>query len=335
MPGPGGGSRGGGFGGGSHGGGFGGGGFGGGFGGGPRRPHYGGFFFGPRFGYGYGGGCLSGLLGVILLPVILLLVVAVLLFSTISSAFINVANGGEIAYDEPAIQDYADAQYAKEFVKSKEYENNLLLVFLTNEARDGYYCIAWVGDNIQKDINRMFGDETTVFGRTVQGTINAEYYQYSLDSNIASVVETMAEHIVDLELASSFRTGLPEENPVPSHITNHSDLPLTESTVNDALASFTEQTDIPIVVVVDTTENVFGKTLSFADIFTVILLIGVAIFAIVLLVINLKKRKKNGGNGGGGNNGGYNGGYGGGYNNGYHNGYGGYNNYNNYNNRRW
>ena len=284
MPGPGGGSRGGGFGGGSHGGGFGGGhggGFGGGFGG-PRRPHYGGgFFFGPRFGYGYGGGCLGGLLGVIFLPVILLLIVALLIFSTISSAFVNVANGGQIAYDEPAIQQYADEQYAKEFVKSKEYENNLLIVFLTNEARDGYYCIAWVGDNIDTKINLLFGDETTEFGRTVQGTINAEYYQYSLDSNIASVVDLMAEHIVDLNLESSFKKGEPEESPVPSHMTNYSDLPLTEATVNDALVAFTEATDIPIVVVVNTTENVFGKTLSFADIFTVILLIGVAIFAIV------------------------------------------------------
>ena len=266
------------------------------------------------------------------------MVVAILLFSIIGSAFTNVASGGQIAYDEPAFQRYADEQYAKEFVNSKEYENNLLIVFAANEARDGYYCIAWVGDNIQTEINLMFGDETTTFGRTVRGLVNDTYYEYSLDSNLATVIEKMGDHIVDLELSSSFKRGEPEASPVRSHLTNHSDLALTESTVNNALEEFTEKTDIPVVLVVDTTENVFGKTLSISDIIIVVALIGIAIFAIVLLIRNLRNRKKNGpnnnggnngNNGGGYNNGGYNN-YGGGYNNGGYNNYGG-----GYNNNRY
>ena len=153
MPGPGGGSRGGGFGGGSRGGGFGGGGsrgggfgggsrgFGGGFGGphhhhhygywGPRRP-----FFGGWYGRGYGGGCLGGLLGILLLPIILLLVVSILLVSIVGSAVANVANGGSIYYDEAAFQQYADDQYAAEFSSYSNYENNILIVFLT-------YRVGW------------------------------------------------------------------------------------------------------------------------------------------------------------------------------------------------
>lgn len=278
------------------------------------------------------------MLGIILLPVILLLVIALMLFSVVSSAFTNVASGGQIAYDEPAFQQYADEQYAKEFVNSKAYENNLLIVFAANEARDGYYCIAWVGDNIRSEINLMFGDETTTFGRTVRGLVNDTYYEYSLDSNLATVIENMGDHIEALELPSSFKKGAPEQSPVPSHMTNHSDLPLTESTVNDALAEFTEKTDIPIVLVVDTTENVFGKTLSIGDIVIVVLLVGLAILIVVLLIIYLKKRKKGGNGGNGGNGGGFGNGGGGGYGNqnGYNNGYNNYNNgynngYNNYN----
>ena len=346
MPGPGGGSRGGGFGGGSRGGGFGGGrgggfgggsrggGFGGGYGGywGPRRHYYGGWRR-PYYGYG-GGGCLGGLLGIIMLPIILLLVVSVLLISIVGSALQNVANGGSIYYDEAVFQQYADDKYAAEFSSYSNYENNLLIVFLTNEEADGYYVIAWVGDNIHTDINYMFGDETTTFGRVVQGSINREYYAYSLDSNLANVMDQMAVKISALGLDSSFRTQKVSENPAPSHLTNYSSLSLTEETVNDSLKAFTEKTDIPTVIVVDTMENVFGKTIPVGDIITVIgllVILGVSIYMIVRAVKNRKNNGGNGGNNGNGSNGGNyntnynNGNYNTNYNNGNYN-----NNYNNY-----
>ena len=336
MPGPGGGSRGGGFGGGSRGGGFGGG-PGGGFGGphhhgphgywGPRRPYYGGWYRRPYYG---GGGCLGGLLGILVLPIVLILMVAVMLISIVGSAVSNVANGGSIYYDETVLQQYADDQYAAEFSSYSNYENNLLIVFLANEEADGYYVIAWVGDNIHNEINYMFGDETTTFGRVVQGSINREYYAYSLDSNLANVMDQMGNRIDNLGLASSFRTQKESTNPPSSHLTNHSSLSLTEETVNDSLASFTEKTGIPTVIVVDTMENVFGKTIPVGDIITVIVLLAILGVAIYLIVRTLKNRKNNGGNGGDNNNNNYNNYNNGGYNNGGYN--GGYNNggYNNY-----
>ena len=341
MPGPGGGSRGGGFGGGSRGGGgFGGGGFGGGsFGGphhhgprgywgGPRRPYFGGWYRRPYYGYG-GGGCLGGLLGVLLLPIVLILMVSVMLISIVGSAVSNVANGGSVYYDETVLQQYADDQYAAEFFSYSNYENNLLIVFLANEEADGYYAIAWVGDNIHNEINYMFGDETTTFGRVMQGSINREYYAYSLDSNLANVMDQMGNRIDALGLESSFRTQKESANPPSSHLTNHSSLSLTEETVNDSLKAFTEKTGIPAVIVVDTMENVFGKTIPVGDIITVIVLLAILGVAIYLIVRTLKNRKNDGGNGDNNNNnynnynnGGYNnGGYNGNYNN------GGYNNY--------
>ena len=331
MPGPGGGSRGGGFGGGSRGGGFGGGprggGFGGGFGGGPhhhgpRGPHgpWGpwrprGFFFGGwRRPYYYGGGCLGGLLGIILLPVILLLVVSLLLFSIVGSAVANVANGGTVYYNEATFQQYADDQYAAEFSSYSNYENNLLIVFLTNEEADGYYVLAWVGDNIDTEINYMFGDETSTFGRVVQGAVNREYYAYSLDSNLASVMYQMANRIEGLNLKSSFNVPKTSTTPPTSHLTNHTSLSLTEETVNDALTTFTEKTDIPVVIVVDTMENVFGKTLPMGDIITVLILLVLLGIAIYLIIRKTKEHKKNGGNQNNGSNQNGNGSYGnGGY----------------------
>ena len=345
MPGPGGGSRGGGFGGGSRGGGFGGGGFGGGHGGfggghhggfggphhhrpygywGPRRPFFGGWYHRPYY-YG-GGGCLGGLLGVLFLPIIIILLVSVMLFNIVGSAVTNVANGGTIYYNEATFQQYADDQYAAEFSKYENYENNLLIVFLTNEENDGYYCIAWIGDNVHTDINYMFGDETTTFGRVVQGSVNREYYKYSLDSNLANVMDQMGVRIEELGLNSSFRTQREYKNPPPtSHLTNRTSLSLTEETVNEALERFTEQTDIPTVIVVDTMENVFGKTIPVGDIITVVILVGLLVLGVYLIVRALKNRKNDGGDGGNGGGNGTGGGYNG-YNNGNFNNGNGFNN---------
>ncbi len=315
MPGPGGGARGGGFGGGSRGGGFGGGGFGGPGHRGPRRPFFGGWYGRPY----YGGGLLGGLMGILLLPIILILVAAIALISVVGSAVSNVASGGVVSYNETVFQRYADDQYAAEFSSYANYENNLLIVFLANEEADGYYVIAWVGDNIRDEINGMFGDETTTFGRVMQGAINREYYAYSLDSNLASAMNQMGTHIEELRLSSSFKTVKTAEDIPSSHLTNHTELSLTEETVNEALAEFTEKTDIPTVIVVDTMENVFGKKIPVTSIIIVILTLVMIGIGIYLIVRRVKQYRNGGGNPGNRRNGsdyrhnGYN--NGGGYDN--------------------
>ena len=242
-------------------------------------------------------------MAVLLLPIILILVAAIVLISVVGSAVSNVSNGGIISYDEAVFQRYADDQYAAEFSSYDNYENNLLIVFLTNEEADGYYAIAWVGDNIRNNINYMFGDETTTFGRVVQGAVNREYHAYSLDANLASVMEQMGDRIEDLGLPSSFKTEKAASKLPTSHLTNRSPLSMTEQTVNEALIAFTEQTDIPVVIVVDTMENVFGKTIPVSSIITIVIALTVIGVGLCLLVIRIVASKRNGQNDNTGHNG--------------------------------
>ena len=294
MPGPGGGSRGGGFGGGSRGGGFGGGGFGGGFGGGPHfgghhhHHHYGGWYHRPYYG---GGGCLGGLLGILMMPFIILLVAGMFLSMTIGSSLTALKNGGRVVYSEAAFQDYANAQYASAFSASSAYEDNLLLVFLTNEEADGYYSIAWIGDNVKSEISKMFGDESTEFGYVVLGNINNSYYAYSLDSNLATIVETMEEHVSRLGLESSFKKQSDRSSMTEPAFINNTNFSMTQSTVEDALDSFTEATGIPVVIVVEDMEEVFGKSMTSEDIGGILISLGFIAVAIFLIVKGVKEYK--------------------------------------------
>lgn len=305
MPGPGGGRSGGGFGGGgSRGGGFGGGGFGGGHRGGGfgghHHHHYGWgfgprFYFGPRY-YG-GGGCLGGLLGVLIAPFVLILFAVLIFMSTMGSAVTAFREGGVVEYDERTFQNYADECYAAEFGSSSAYEDNLLIAFLVDEKCEEFYCIAWVGDHIATDINLQFGGADSPFGRAMYSSINATYYAYSLDSNLATAMDQMKTRVTALGLPSSY-TCTENHGQVTSHLTNRSELSLTESTVNDALVRFTEATDIPVVIVVDEMEDVFGRTMPGE--YVVTLLIGVALLAlgIYLIVRAVKSNKKKDGDGG-------------------------------------
>ena len=298
MPGPGGGSRGGGFGGGSFGGGGGrGGGFGGGsFGGGHHHHHYhhrGPMFyggFGPRRYYG-GGGCLGGLASIIIVPVILIAFSVIFLFTSLSSAVTSIANGGEVRYNEERMQDYANEQYIAEFGESSAYEDNLLIVFLTNEEYDGYYTIAWIGNNVNLSIQEMFGNEYTEFGRAMQSSVDTDFYKYSLSSNLTMVFDKMENSIASKNLTSSFITDQDHSNMTVSHVTNHSDLSVNEATLNGALTRFTESTDIPVVIVIDTAENVFGKTMPVGDIMIVLVALGIIAVATFAIVKGVKEKR--------------------------------------------
>lgn len=254
---------------------------------------------------------------------VIILVIALALFGVFSmvSSYKTVANGGLVNYDYDTLQEYADEQYAKEFGSSSAYEDNILIVLVTAENNKDFDWMCWVGDHVKTNITNMFGAQGTTFGNAILSSVNEYSYQYSLTSNLSSVIDTMESEIKRVAPDSSFSdicTDTQHSN--IAHVTNKTELSINAQTLNATLQSFTDETGIPIVIVVDTAENVFGKYVPFGDIMMIVLslvILGVAIFFIVRTV----KKNKNGQNG---NNSNYN-------NNGYNNGYDQNYNGNNYN----
>ena len=321
MPGPGGGSRGGGggFGGGSRGGGFGGGGFGGGsrpgggfggprpggFGGPHHHPHHHGphfgWGFGPRRYYGGGGGCMGAIMGPIIIALFFIFMLVFMLLPSGNYGGVIVENEsfGQ-NYDEAAFQRAADSKYYEFFDHGETYEDNILLYFLVEEECEDIYFIAWVGDNIAYDVSEHFGNNYTTLGQLVSSHV-ANYYAYSLDSNLASLMGEMEKVIVSEGLASSFnkepaaKVSASESKLVD--LTGAGEPQLTAATVNAALESFTEATGIRTVICVDYIENVFPSAqratggISGSAIFMVVA-IGILVVAIVVSVNSNKNRKK-------------------------------------------
>ena len=226
------------------------------------------------------------------MPFILILFAAIMIISSVGTLF----SGGSVRYDEKALQDYAAQQYEAEFGDMGDaYEDNLLIVFLTDETSTGYYTIAWIGDNVKTEISDMFGNEYTEFGRAMRDSI-ADDHTYSLSSNLARAMEKMTDAVERRGLDSGFYEHYSHERSPESHVTNFSTLSVNEATVERSLKEFTESTGIPAVIVIDSMENVFGVGFSGDDIFVMLIgfiFIAVAIFLIVKSVKNYKENKKN------------------------------------------
>lgn len=286
MPGPGGGSHGGGFGGGSHGGGFSGGSRGGGYG---RRGYYGGFGFFP-FGFGFG----RGLFALLLFPIVMLLLLGFVLISSLGSTIAAIRDGGVVEYNEAKFQEYADAQYQAEFGSlTDSYEDNVLVVITTNEECDGYYCIAWVGNHLHPNVSDLFGDEYTALGKIVQNSINDTYYKNSMTSNLVRIAVNLDSRVQSAIPAKGVFLCKDVRAPYASHLTNHSkDVEIDAELVDSALQDFTDDTGIPIVIVVASEEDAFGRTFPVGTLITAILFLAVLGFVIYVIIRSVREKKK-------------------------------------------
>ncbi len=243
------------------------------------------------------------------MPILLIFVAIAVIISSFGTAFGDIASGGSVTYREERMQDYADEQYAQVFAGSRAYEDNILLVMLVDEEYYEYQFIAWVGDHVDDNINLLFGNNSSELGRVLNSNIGTNY-KYSLDKNMAIAVGQMEQRIEAMALDSSFNCE-ETRTEAESRMYNYTQLSLTASTVDTALASFTDSTGIPIAIVVEYSENVFGRQIAAQSIITMLIAVALIVVAVVMIVKRYKRSKRNQNNGGDNNN----------YNNSYNNNY--------------
>ena len=229
-------------------------------------------------------------MGALMAPFILLLVVGVMMFAMVGSALTSVANGGVISYNEATFQEYAGREYNKAFGTSDATDDNILIVVLVNEESSGYYYLPLGGNNIVDEVSELFAVNRD-FDQAMDGTIQ-DYYANSLDGDLAKVMRTMTRKVQNLNLETSFYDKYSHENSPASHLVNNTDLAMNEKTVNDVLLAFTEETDIPVVIVVEDMEDVFGKNIPTEDLVIMGVLAILGVVAIVTIVRVIKDRSK-------------------------------------------
>lgn len=230
-------------------------------------------------------------MGVLFAPVLLVVFCLIFVFGIVSSSFSAISQGGTVQYDENALQDHAAAQYDAAFAASGAYEDGLLITFLVEE--DDYYdyqYMAWTGYHIRSDVRELFGNNTTALGQTIASHINAASYKHSLDNNLADAVDDLRGQIAamggDMYTCEEDRTAL------PSRLLNRTNIAMSEETVNASLRRFTEETGIPLVLVVENSNAVLPTQYPVGAVVSLVLFIVVAVLVVVLLVRRYNRRQE-------------------------------------------
>ncbi len=225
------------------------------------------FFIGGGGYHNYGRNTISSM---ILTPIVFIIVSAILF------TFYFLSRNKTFSYDEEQFQEYAINKYIDVYGSS---ENEVLVLFVasSNPTEDGYYQICIVGDNIKLDINHMFGNTNTVFGKALDDGLPKGYLNSTLNA-FRNALQKTDIAINDLNLASNFYSTIDTTNLKESKIINNvTYLNLNESLLQPSLDEFTADTNITISIYIDDVTTVFPKKGS-----TILL-----IFAIVILVFGV------------------------------------------------
>ena len=218
-----------------------------------------------------------------------------LILGLIGGGLTTLFRGGNVVYSEAKMQDYARREYATIYdPSSATYEDNVVVVFLTNEDNQTYYSIGWVGDNLKSQVSDLFGDEYTALGSAMQSSINTSSYRYSLGSNLAQVTEKMETSVKNQNLETVYRVQKAESHEAGKvYNRSNSDLQINTEIIDAALKNFTDSTDISMSIVIADAKDVFGKSLNTAAIIALLLCIFLIVYEGVAIVRYVKRRKGN------------------------------------------
>ncbi len=220
--------------------------------------------------------------GIILFPALITIFCVIIFFLFLIPTIQICKDGGNIQYNDSAAVKYRDEEFAKYFSDTSNEKNGLLIVYLVEDKDDKYdqfFCISKAGENINDKINAEFGNNESSFGKAVLSSID-DKYKNSFSGDIASVMETMTKKIDELSLSSSFKDATVSSDTSVSRVINYTPLAISDETVNKALEDFASETDIPVIIVIDSIDKIFERELPFKDFLIMAVLIGVAVFCI-------------------------------------------------------
>ena len=239
-----------------------------------------------------------------MVPIVLIMLASLVLissFTSFTSAATVIVQGGRIYYDEAKLQDYAMEQYKDQFGNS---EDAILLV--EDEQMYSYAYLPMVGWHVDDRVSAVF-DSRGALGSSMNSNID-EYYKYSLEGDLRSVISDMTAAVKQLGLSSSYPdTCYCERDSLRPMAIDRTDLDLNTEIIKKELETFKSETGIPMRIIIEDAddEEAFGRGFSSEDIGNIVISAIMITIAVVLIIIIAKNRKKipSGQNGGGGDDG--------------------------------
>ena len=222
-------------------------------------------------------GAKVGLINVIAMPIVIIaLATGILIYNLVSTISI-LANGGEIVYDEEVLNTYLTTNYSDSFKGTGvEQQSGMVIFFLYNEDTNQMEFTIKPGSNIRSDVTAIFATDSE-FGTYLKNNVKSDSYEATLSKSLSGVMTHMAEKVEKLDLTSNFSKNYDESKMAGSALKIKEGFGFTvkNDEINASLAAFEAETGIPVVIVLDTAVNAFGRTTPVTDILMIVLLVAV------------------------------------------------------------
>ena len=226
------------------------------------------------------------------IPGLIVLIITCLVFLGFFGVFfIAIAGdllfGGTVRYDDDKMEEYLETTYIDEFGTSAESEDNILFVFLyDDEIYYNYDYSFYVGDDISTD---LFHYIDSFSSSIVDRHFEVDNYEEEIEANLCRDINDMSNEL----------RFLGNDNLICDHVhdgynielNNKSSYELDKSNIEASLSNFSNTTGVSITLVLDTRENVFGKSVE-VDIFALLVLGFIFSVFIIIIVLGIVKSVK-------------------------------------------
>lgn len=240
--------------------------------------------------YGQQGRGNVSLFSVISTPIIILVLAAVLLVYNLVGLIGVLVNGGEIVYEQEALDSYMATAYDDNYKKASAPKSGIVLMFFYNEDTNSLDYTYKAGSNVSTYVSGLFATDGK-FDKYLEKNLKMDNYKATLGDTFVKAIEETTKELKDLKLMANFvfehdTKNMPKSQAVVKKGAESAYSTDSLAKVSTALAKFQAETGVYLVMSFDTSVNAFGRTIPTTDIFMVVLLVAV----IGLCTFNLVKK---------------------------------------------
>ena len=249
-------------------------------------------------GYGAGQGAQrGGLLSVILMPLLLIVLVLGLLIYNLVGTIGILSRGGEFVYVEETFKTHLNGVYNAGVKDVKATDSALAIIFLYDVDKNTMSYEVKAGSNLMNEVTDLFGVDKD-FGKLLNDNkvVSRTDYSKTFAEDLGKVMNKMATKINELNLNNVFVRKYESDTTFPDAMLRTDEkvsMSLDNSdALKSALAEFTAETGVPVIVSVGTYEGLFGRTIPWTGILFDVLLLAVAAYLIFNLIKKIRAYKR-------------------------------------------
>ncbi|MBQ3254033.1 MAG: hypothetical protein IJA65_05690 [Acholeplasmatales bacterium] len=221
---------------------------------------------------------LKGVSGILIVTAFLLVFVAVIIIM-----YTNISNQDtKVTLDQESLDEYCETQYSNGFRDSESYEDNVLFVFLYDDTDYSSYKFGvYTGKHFMNDAKNYLQ------GYEVRSTINRYFDVVTSEEDIEySLYLSFQEIALEIDGKISSYHYCNDKNEYISRFKNKTEYEFDSIKIEESLKAFTDTTDLSVVLLVDTLDDVAIKNNGFnQDIFVLILIMGIVLVIITAAYI--------------------------------------------------